>query len=181
QMYKHDHISRDVLDSLKLQPVDMTNFAITAHDKGPAPYFRMELKKAVERILNQKEYLRSDGRPWNLDKDGLRIYTTLDPLMQAHAEQAVENQMSKLQPQFFKHWSYGQTPWTYGSDKNYVKLKQRHLDHMKMNSPRFLSMKSTMFDSLLLDIESTFDNLNFTLFTLEVLQSAKNDGEYFQD
>lgn len=181
QMYKHNHIAKSDLDSLKSQPIDMTNFAISGHDKGPAPYFRMELKKAVERILSQKEYLRSDGRAWNLDKDGLRIYTTLDPLMQAHAEKAVENQMSKLQPQFFKHWSYGTSPWEYGSDKDYVKLKHQHLDNLKMNSPRYLSMKSAMFDSLLLDIESTFDNINFTPFTLEVLQSAKNDGEYFQE
>lgn len=181
QMHKHKHVPSAELDSLKSEPVDMTKFAITAHDKGPAPYFRMELKKSVERILNQKEYLRSDGRPWNLDKDGLRIYTTLDPIMQFHAEKAVENQMANLQPQFFKHWSYGQTPWTYGSDKEYVKLKERHLENLVMNSDRFLSMKSVLFDSLLLDMESTFDNLNFTPFTLEVLQSAKNDDPYFQE
>src|SRR5690625_7604914 len=87
-MQKHKYVQRVELDSLKSEPVDMTKFAITAHDKGPAPYFRMELKKSVERILNQKEYLRSDGRPWNLDKDGLRIYTTLDPIMKAHVEKS---------------------------------------------------------------------------------------------
>src|SRR5690625_8046248 len=50
-----------------------------------------------------------------------------------------------------------------------------------MNSDRFLSMKSVLFDSLLLEMESTFDDLNFTPFTLEVFQSAKNNKSYFQE
>lgn len=181
QMYKHDHITRGELDSLKTKPVDMSQFSIAAHDRGPAPYFRMELKKAVDKILSREENLKRDGSRWNIDKDGLRIYTTINAGMQMHAEKAVNAQMARLQPQFFKHWSYGATPWTYGSDKEYVKLKQRQLEDLKMKTPRFMNMKAKLFDTVLLEVESTFDNIEFTPFTLEVLESAAVDGEYFEE
>ncbi len=180
QMYNHDHLSKELRDSLQAQPVDMSHFTITAHDRGPAPYFRMELKKHIDRLLAQPEYLKPDGTRWNLDKDGLRIYTTLDPDMQDHAERTVTTHMEKLQGQFFKHWSYGATPWSYGSDKDFVALKYRHLENLKMESERFLTMKATQFDSLLTHVEEQFKDIQFTPFTLEVLESARGDGEYFQ-
>lgn len=180
QMYKHDHISEELKDSLQAQPVDMSQFTITAHNRGPAPYFRMELKKYLDRLLAQDEYRKPDGSRWNLDKDGLRIYTTLDPRMQMHAEQAVTSHMANLQEEFFKHWSYGATPWSYGADKDFVDFKYRHLETLKMESERFLMMKAQLFDSLLLDIEKEFDNIEFTPYTLEVLESAKSGDDYFQ-
>lgn len=181
QMYKHDHISEALKDSLQAQPIDMSQFTITAHNRGPAPYFRMELKKYVDQLLSQEQYRKPDGSRWNLDKDGLRIYTTLDPRMQMHAEKAVTSHMKGLQEEFFKHWSYGATPWSYGTDKDFVRLKYRHLENMKMESERFLMMKSKHFDSLLLDIDREFDNIEFTPYTLEVLESAKDDDSYFQE
>src|SRR5690606_32999603 len=96
QMYKHDHISEALKDSLQAQPIDMSQFTITAHNRGPAPYFRMELKKYVDQLLSQKQYRKPDGSRWNLDKDGLRIYNTLDPRMQMHAEKAVTSHMKEL-------------------------------------------------------------------------------------
>lgn len=181
QMYKHDHITEVLKDSLQAQPVDMSQFTITAHNRGPAPYFRMELKKYLDKLLSQEEYLKPDGSRWNLDKDGLRIYTTLDPRMQMHAENAVTSHMKTLQQEFFKHWSYGATPWSYGTDKDFVRLKNRQLESLKMESERFLMMKAKHFDSLLLDIDKEYDNIEFTPYTLEVLESAKTGDDYFQE
>lgn len=181
QMHKHDHITEELKDSLQAQPVDMSQFTITAHNRGPAPYFRMELKKYLDKLLAQDAYLKPDGSRWNLDKDGLRIYTTLDPRMQMHAENAVTSHMKTLQKEFFKHWSYGATPWSYGNDKDFVRLKNRQLEGLKMESERFLMMKAKHFDSLLLDIDQEFDNIEFTPYTLEVLESAKSGDDYFQE
>ncbi len=181
QMYNHNHIGKVARDSLQTQPVDMSQFTITAHDRGPAPYFRMELKKHIDKLLAQPEYLKADGSRWNLDKDGLRIYTTLDPRMQMHAEQAVNKHMGKLQDQFFKHWSYGATPWSYGTDKKFVALKNRHLESMKMESLRYSTMKANLFDSVLVDIDGKYNDIQFTPYTLEVLESARKDGDYFQE
>jgi penicillin-binding protein 1A len=47
------------------------------------------------------KYLREDGNPYDIDADGLKIYTTLNPTMQRYAEQAVERHIyEELQPQF---------------------------------------------------------------------------------
>jgi penicillin-binding protein 1A len=46
---------------------------------------------------------RPDGKPWNLYEDGLRVYTTLDSRMQLHAESAVKEHLSYLQPIFVNH------------------------------------------------------------------------------
>jgi penicillin-binding protein 1A len=48
---------------------------------------------------------KPDGTRYNLYRDGLRIYTTLNSKMQRYAEEAVHEHLStELQPAFFKHW-----------------------------------------------------------------------------
>jgi penicillin-binding protein 1A len=77
------------------------------HKEGMAPYFRKELRTEVQSILLAKKadgtfkYLREDGNPYDIDADGLKIYTTLNPTMQRYAEAAVERHIyEELQPQF---------------------------------------------------------------------------------
>ena len=47
---------------------------------------------------------------YDLFSDGLKIYTTIDSRMQEIAENAVSNQMSRLQQIFDDHWD-GKNPW----------------------------------------------------------------------
>lgn len=43
--------------------------------------------------------VKSDGSPYNLYRDGLKIYTTINATMQEYAEEALINHMSKdIQP-----------------------------------------------------------------------------------
>ncbi|MFO8087690.1 MAG: penicillin-binding transpeptidase domain-containing protein, partial [Bacteroidales bacterium] len=50
-----------------------------------------------------KKHKKPDGEPYNLYKDGLKIYTTIDSEIQQKAEEAVIRHMkNELQPQFFK-------------------------------------------------------------------------------
>lgn len=103
QMEKYDFIAEEVCDSVKQISLDMANYAIQDQNTGLAPYFReyirMELRKWCE------EHTKPDGTNYNLYKDGLRIYTTLDSRMQRYAEEAVTEHLGKdLQPSFFRHW-----------------------------------------------------------------------------
>jgi penicillin-binding protein 1A len=43
------------------------------------------------------------GKPYNLYRDGLKVYTTIDSRMQRYAEQAVKQHMTELQRDFFRH------------------------------------------------------------------------------
>ncbi|MEL6924260.1 MAG: biosynthetic peptidoglycan transglycosylase, partial [Bacteroidota bacterium] len=50
QMEKNGILSTEDYDSLRLQPLDMSNFNRKTHADGLAPYFRMELRKELFRI-----------------------------------------------------------------------------------------------------------------------------------
>ena len=44
------------------------------------------------------------GESYNIYKDGLKIYTTIDSRMQEYAETAVKDHMKELQKKFYLHW-----------------------------------------------------------------------------
>lgn len=74
------------------------------HNEGLAPYFRSELKKQVQNLLIQHNILKPDGTPYSLERDGLKIYTTIDSRMQRYAEEAQKEYMRDLQNQFNMQW-----------------------------------------------------------------------------
>jgi len=99
-------ISREEYNKLIQTPI-VVRYRSLDHKEGMAPYFRKELRTEVQSILLSKKadgtfkYLREDGNPYDIDADGLKIYTTLNPTMQRYAEQAVERHINEeLQPQF---------------------------------------------------------------------------------
>lgn len=62
---------------------------------GLATYFREVVREEMKTLL--KGIHKSDGSAYDLYKDGIKIYTTIDSKMQEIAEQVMENQISKLQ------------------------------------------------------------------------------------
>lgn len=109
QMRKSKHLTKAAYDKLRVLPLGL-RFNRTTHNDGLAPYFREELRKEVKKILQKHRKL--DGSAYDVHKDGLRIYTTIDSRMQKHAEDAVWTHLTSLQKKFFKHWQK-RDPWTY--------------------------------------------------------------------
>ncbi|MGE5425112.1 MAG: transglycosylase domain-containing protein, partial [Syntrophothermus sp.] len=102
-MEKNDYLTEQEYDSIKMLPLDMSNFRIQDHTAGLATYFREYLRGVLSDwcLAHQKD----DGTPYNLYRDGLRIYTTINSKMQEYAEDAVRDYLgNELQPQFFRHW-----------------------------------------------------------------------------
>ena len=117
-------ISRDVADSLKTLPIDLSRYrrAADAHNEGTATYFREFVRRTMmakepeqrnyytkwdyEQAL--KEYnenpiygwcyknLKANGEPYDIYRDGLKIYTTVDARMQRYAEQALHEHMAEI-------------------------------------------------------------------------------------
>ncbi len=103
QMMKYDYITSSEYDSLKAIPVDMTNYRLQDHTTGIATYFREYLRMVLAEWCTQ--HPREDGTPYNLYRDGLKVYTTINYKMQEYAEKAMIEYLGKeLQPAFFKHW-----------------------------------------------------------------------------
>lgn len=97
-------ITQEQYDSIVQIPIDMSHFNVMDHNSGQATYFREFLRGQLNEWA--KNHKHPDGRPYNIYRDGLKIYTTIDSRMQKHAEDAVKEFMGKeLQPMFYKHWA----------------------------------------------------------------------------
>jgi penicillin-binding protein 1A len=114
QMAKAGYITKAERDSIRELPI-VLDYHVLDHNSGHAPYFRDMLRRdmnarkpkkadyqypedytadslrwandAIYGWLNKNK--KPNGEPYNLDKDGLRIYTTIDYKMQVFAEEAV--------------------------------------------------------------------------------------------
>lgn len=86
QMVINHKISASEAAEYKSEPIklDFKPTTESQHD-GLAPYFRQVVEQDVKAWCKQKGL--------NIYKDGLRIYTTVDPTMQKYAEEAVDEQM----------------------------------------------------------------------------------------
>ncbi|MGZ3873552.1 MAG: transglycosylase domain-containing protein, partial [Mucilaginibacter sp.] len=91
-MSKQGFLSDGQLAELKQKPLGL-NFTQTNHNEGPAPYFRAVLKQEIQKIFKDQNITKSDGTPYDLDRDGLKIYTTIDATMQRYAEEAQHEYM----------------------------------------------------------------------------------------
>ncbi|MFN4254487.1 MAG: transglycosylase domain-containing protein [Saprospiraceae bacterium] len=112
QMMRNGYLSEEQYDRLKVKPLDMSRFKRVSFTDDKAPYLCAELKKDLAKILDQPECRRADGEKYNIYKDGLRITTTIDPVYQRYAEEAVQEHLRKIQKRFFEVWK-GRDPWTY--------------------------------------------------------------------
>ena len=58
----------------------------------------------MQKIFEDESIVKADGTPYDLDRDGLKIYTTINYTMQQYAEEAQAEYMRQLQVQFNNHW-----------------------------------------------------------------------------
>lgn len=100
QMVKYNDLSEQQFDSLKKLPLGI-NFQQEDHNLGLAPYFREYLRdNFMKKWCEQNP--KPDGTRYDIYRDGLKIYTTIDSRMQRYAEGAVEQHMKEVQEKFFK-------------------------------------------------------------------------------
>ncbi|MDX5438585.1 MAG: transglycosylase domain-containing protein, partial [Pontibacter sp.] len=157
QMVKYGYLPQAEADSLSQLPL-VLDYSVENHYDGPATYFR----GAVADYL--QEWCKENG--YDLYRDGLRIYTTIDSRMQAHAEAAMEEHMRTLQRRFDNHWK-GRNPWVDENDKEipgfieetikrtayYRRLKEKYGDDVaeinkELNRPREMKVFTWENDSL---------------------------------
>ena len=98
QMEKGGIITQGQKEKLQALPITL-NFKLESHREGTATYFREYLRDYMKKWMDENK--KADGSDYNIYKDGLKIYTTIDSRMQMYAEEAVEKHMANLQEQFF--------------------------------------------------------------------------------
>ncbi len=107
QMEKYKMLQPSDYDSLKALPIAL-KFQAEDHNAGLATYFREHLRLYLNKWCNDNP--RNDGSKYNIYRDGLRIYTTIDSRMQRYAEEAAIEHLTALQKTFFDHWK-GRVAW----------------------------------------------------------------------
>ena len=165
QMAKYGYITPAMADSVTKLPIDL-NFRIEDHNTGLATYLREYIRFMMRRpepdrlkYQNQSSYdealwewennplygwcnknLKPDGTPYNLYKDGLKIYTTINSKMQKYAEEALTEHLSlDVQPNFYKRAKGFKNP-PYSND-----LTRKEVDQIMQSSiertDRYYSMR----------------------------------------
>lgn len=128
QLAKYGYINPDIIDSVRVMPIEL-DFRLEDHNTGLATYLREYLRNIMRRPepdLNRYERESSyqdalwewennplygwcnknrkpDGSNYDIYRDGLKIYTTINSRMQQYAEEALKEHLSKdVQPGFYK-------------------------------------------------------------------------------
>jgi penicillin-binding protein 1A len=167
QMRKADYITKHQFDSIKELPLTL-KYQRVDHRLGLAAYFREYLRNILTATEpNRSDYAswqaekyeedkkawdtdplygfcnknhKTDGTPYNIYTDGLKIYTTIDSRMQNYAEEAVDQHIQALQQKFFKekkNKSYA--PFARNMSQEDIESTMMH--SMKQ-SERYLKMKA---------------------------------------
>lgn len=97
QMEVNGYLTEEEEDSLQQLPLKV-NFSPQGHDEGIATYFRVYLQGFMKDWIEKNP--KPDGTEYNIYRDGLKIYTSIDSRMQDYAEDAVKAHISNLQKEF---------------------------------------------------------------------------------
>ena len=121
QMVKYGYLSKQKYDSLKVLPLGLS-FRPEDHNDGLATYFREYLRDNYLKAWCEKHINPDTKEPYNIYKDGLKIYTTLDSRMQQYAEEAVNESMHDLQKKFSKEClTKKNAPFAWNVNKDEIK------------------------------------------------------------
>lgn len=92
-MEKQSYLSNDVTDSLSKLPLNLNYDNVNL--EAPAGYFVYQVKKKAQDILENLK--TKSGQDYNLKKDGLKIYTTLNMEIQDITTQGIHKHLNKMQ------------------------------------------------------------------------------------
>ena len=174
QMRKQDFISRDEYDSLKTLPLNI-RFTESSHATGPAPYFRAELAEWLKKLFAREGIRKANGEPYNIYRDGLKIYTTIDLDMQVLAEEEMFKHMKNVQDKYNRVWK-GMDPWSYRADAAQKKIRQESLTNLIRRSDRYQILRERYMLDLLGRLREDYD-IDLSDWDIEnMLEEAKKPG-----
>ena len=176
QMEKYGFISEAELIENNSKELNL-QFQSPDHNQGSATYFREYVRQEVTAWC--KENKKADGETYDIYRDGLKIYTTIDSRMQAYAEAAVKEHLTYLQAEFYKHWK-GKTPWGENTDiistsmrrsDRYQQLKEEGIAESEIKKIFDTPIKMTLF-SWAGDIDTTLSPIDSIKYYKWYLRSS---------
>ncbi|MBP8034047.1 MAG: transglycosylase domain-containing protein [Bacteroidia bacterium] len=139
QMVANGFLTKEKYDSLKKLPLGII-YHPEDHNDGLAPYFREYLREYFLKEWCAKHINPETNKPYNIYKDGLKIFTTIDSRMQQYAEEAVNEHMTDLQKMFSKECKTKKNaPFAWNVNKE--QIENIMMSSMK-RSDRYRSLKN---------------------------------------
>ena len=145
QMAKNEFITQKEKDSLQKLPLKI-NFTPESHNDGLATYFREFLRGYLKKWT--KNNPKPNGELYNINRDGLKIFVTLDSRMQQYAQEAVQEHISNLQKYFFKEQQKNETAPFYDLEEEQVDAIYKRA---RKRSDRFRGMKKNGYSDQQID------------------------------
>lgn len=94
QLVRNGYLAAADATEIKKHPIRL-NYKKLDENNGIAPYFLEVIRDELKRWA--AEHKKSDGDPYDIYEDGLRVFTTINPRMQLYAEEAVARNLPNLQ------------------------------------------------------------------------------------
>lgn len=142
QMVKNGYLDKVDFEKFKEEEYDVSKFKRDVHFEGFAPYFRSTLTTYLKNLLEDDRYKKSDGSKYNIYRDGLKIYTTINLNMQEHAEDAMRKHMKVVQNRYFDLWD-NRNPWTDTKTiEASTEIRGESLDKLVRESDRFRELRN---------------------------------------
>ena len=135
QMLRNEFINDKEKDSLQQLPLEL-DINLEGHSDGTATYFREYVREFMRSWM--EEHPKPNGESYNIYRDGLKIYVTLDSRLQKNAEEAMAEHLTNLQRIFFKQQKNNKTAPFYDLEKE--QIESTMLSAMK-RSERWRKMK----------------------------------------
>ena len=168
-MYNNDVIDKTGLDTLSKKPLDMSRFKRSTQSEGIAPYFRAELTKWLRPLLSKPEYHKPEGGIYDIYRDGLKIFTTIDTRYQQLAEEAVREHLAELQKRYWRVWRY-EDPFTFEAEGVQEELRKEGLRRRIRDTDLYKNLFDKSFSSLSDRVAKDF-NLTLKEPTLRRIQA----------
>lgn len=129
--------------ALQQTPIQL-KYQFEQHIDGPPTYFR----GAVSQFVN--DWCEKNG--YDMYRDGLRIYTTIDSRMQQYAEESVQDRMKRLQQQFDRFWkNRDKNPWVDEDGNeipNFIETQMKRTEQYKELAARYKGQPALLDSAL---------------------------------
>ncbi|MFZ1515889.1 MAG: transglycosylase domain-containing protein [Saprospiraceae bacterium] len=167
-------ISSKQLEAYKKLPLDVSLFKRETHLDGIAPHFRIELGKWLKDLFEQDEYLKPNGEKYNIYQDGLKIYTTINPVYQRLAEEAAREHMVNVQKAYFNVWT-NQDPWEKVEDDNdnMKRIRKDALNNLVRETERYQFVWNKYYGKIIAQLEAEIGKVDVTDRTIQRLINEK--------
>ncbi len=176
QMHKYGYLTPEEYQKYQLEPIKL-DYQLIKISQDFTGYYKAMIREEFDKWA--AKHTKEDGSPYDLDLDGLKIYTTIHPSIQRSVEKALKSHISRLQP-VFRNDNWDVTT-TYSTRDSFLMMSLAHqakfnLSASDKESQSFLEQISTPRTQEFYSIESPISGEFSSMDSLAHFLTALHGG-----